>query len=67
MHPTPSTIASPRHILHLLRVHVWLWLWAAVLIAAVVGVYAVAHDDTWEASQALIVRNDASNAEKSPG
>ena len=67
MHTTPHTIASPRQVLHLLRVHVALWLVPAVLIAAVVGVYAVVHESTWEASQALIVRNEASNAEKTPG
>jgi polysaccharide biosynthesis transport protein len=67
MHTTPSTIASPRQVIDLLRVHVRLWLLPAVLIAAGVGVYAILSDDAWEASQALIVRNEASNAEKSPG
>ena len=43
------------------------WLLPAVAIAAAVGVYAVVRHATWEASQALIVRNEASNAEKSPG
>jgi uncharacterized protein involved in exopolysaccharide biosynthesis len=38
-----------------------------VVIATIVGIYAVAHNATWEASQALIVRNEASNAEKNPG
>ncbi len=45
----------------------WLWLVPAALIAAAVGVYAVVHEAAWEASQALIVRNEASNAEKGPG
>ena len=36
-------------------------------IAAAVGVYAVVHHPTWEASQALIVRNEASGAERTPG
>ena len=67
MQPATSTVPSPRQVLHLLRVHVWLWLVPAVLIAAGVGVYAVVHESTWEASQALIVRNEASNAEKTPG
>ena len=67
MHPHQRNIPSPRQVLHLLRVHVWLWLVPAVLIAAVVGVYAVVHQATWEASQALIVRNEASNAEKDAG
>lgn len=67
MYPAPSTVPSPRQVLHLLREHVWLWLLPAVLIAAAVGVYAVVHQSTWEASQALIVRNEAANAEKGPG
>ena len=67
MHPTQPTLVSPRHIVHLLRVHVWLWLVPAVLIAAAAGVYAVVHEAAWDASQALIVRNEASNAEKTPG
>ena len=67
MHPATPTVPSPRQVLHLLRVHVWLWLVPAVLISAGVGVYAVVHQSTWEASQALMVRNEASNAEKTPG
>jgi polysaccharide biosynthesis transport protein len=67
MHAVPSTIPSPRQIAQLLRDHLWLWLLPAVLIAAAVGVYAVVHQPMWEASQALIVRNEAATAEKGPG
>jgi len=38
-----------------------------VLIAAAVGVYAAVYATSWEASQALIVRNEASTADKAPG
>jgi uncharacterized protein involved in exopolysaccharide biosynthesis len=38
-----------------------------VVVAVAAGIYAVTFQDTWEASQALIVRNEASNAEKQPG
>jgi uncharacterized protein involved in exopolysaccharide biosynthesis len=67
MHSTPPAIPSPRQVLHLLRSYVWLWLLPAVLIAAAVGVYAVLHVATWEASQALMVRNEASGADRTPG
>ena len=67
MYPVHSNVPSPRQVVDLLRVHVRLWLVPAVLIAAIVGVYAVVHKATWEASLALIVRNQASNAEKNPG
>jgi uncharacterized protein involved in exopolysaccharide biosynthesis len=39
----------------------------AVVIAAAVGLYAAFHQEMWEASQALIVRNEAFGAEKGPG
>ena len=67
MNLAQPTAPSPTHLFQLLRVHVKRWLLPAVAIAAVVGVYAVVRQATWEASQALMVRNDASNAEKSPG
>ena len=38
-----------------------------MVIAALMGVYAAIRTPTWEASQALMVRNEASNAERSPG
>ncbi len=67
MPSTTQTIPSPRQIAHLLQEHVRLWVIPAVVIAVAVDVYAVVHDATWEASQALVVRNEASNAEKNPG
>jgi uncharacterized protein involved in exopolysaccharide biosynthesis len=54
-------------VLHLLRAHVWLWLLPAVVIAAAAGAYAVLHTATWEASLALMVRNEAVNADRGPG
>lgn len=67
MHPTSPAIPSPRQVLHLLRAHVWLWLLPAVAIAAAAAAYAMLHAATWEASQALIVRNEAVNADRGPG
>jgi polysaccharide biosynthesis transport protein len=67
MHSVQPTLLSPRQIIHLLRVHWMLWTVPTLAIALSVTVYAVVHDDTWEASQALVVRNEASNGEKSPG
>jgi uncharacterized protein involved in exopolysaccharide biosynthesis len=46
---------------------VWLWLLPAVVIAAAAAAYAIVHAATWEASQALIVRNEAVNADHGPG
>jgi uncharacterized protein involved in exopolysaccharide biosynthesis len=67
MYTTNATIASPRQVLRLLQVHVWLWLVPAVVIAAASGVYAVVHQPTWEASQALSVRNEATGGDKGLG
>jgi uncharacterized protein involved in exopolysaccharide biosynthesis len=51
----------------LLRTKAAVWLFPAVLIAVAVGVYAAFHQETWEASQALVVRNEAFGAERGPG
>jgi polysaccharide biosynthesis transport protein len=67
MNLTQPTVPSPKQVSRLLRSNLKLWLVPAIVVAVVVGVYAVAHEATWEASQALMVRNEASNAEKSPG
>ncbi len=67
MYSASPAIPSPRQVLHLLRAYVWLWLLPAVCIAAAVGVYAMLHTASWEASQALIVRNEAVNADRGPG
>jgi polysaccharide biosynthesis transport protein len=67
MHLAQPATLSPKQLLGLLRVHVKLWLLPAVAIATVVGVYAVAHQATWDASQALMVRNGAAGGEQAPG
>lgn len=67
MNPVQPAAFDLTHVFHLLRVRRKQWLVPAVVIALVVGVYAIVRPATWEASQALMVRNEASNAEKSPG
>lgn len=67
MQTIKPTVPSPRQLVRLLRAHLRLWVVPAAVIAAVAGVYAVVHTPDWEASQALIVRNVAANAEKGPG
>ncbi len=53
--------------MELLRTRAAVWVVPAVVIAVAVGVFAAFHQETWEASQALIVRNEASGAERGPG
>jgi len=43
------------------------WLLPAVVISLIVALFAVVRQDTWEATQALIVRNEAFSAERGPG
>ena len=49
------------------RVYWRRWLVPALAIAALAGLYATFMPETWEASQALIVRNEAANSQASPG
>ncbi len=67
MKTTHAAVPSPRQVLGLLWAHVCLWLVPALLVSAAVGVFAVIHEETWEASQALIVRNEATGADKGLG
>jgi len=43
------------------------WLIPAVAVAVGVGLFGLVRPDTWEASQALIVRNEATNNQDGPG
>ncbi|MCE5303940.1 MAG: hypothetical protein LLF97_12650 [Planctomycetaceae bacterium] len=66
MHPT-SPLETLWQLIHLLRTHVRLWLVPTVTIVALAVAYAFLHEPTWEASQALILRNEAATGEKAPG
>ena len=63
----PHPLSSPAEFFRLLRGQPRRWLWPAVTVAAVVSVYALVKHDTWEASQAVIVRNQASGNVDGPG
>lgn len=67
MNVTAETIASPKHLVDLAVRHPRRWLIPAVAVAALAGVYALARPATWEASQTLVIRNDAANREESLG
>jgi len=67
MSDTPQTIPSPSDVARLLVTHRKRWLVPAAVVAAVVAVYAVVRPATWEASQTLIIRNEAANNELGPG
>jgi hypothetical protein len=59
--------AEPREVLHLLATYWRRWLVPAALVAGLATAYAVLVPPTWQALQALILRNEATNAELGPG
>lgn len=67
MSTNERNMLSPVHLLHILRAHPWHWLAPALIVAAVALFYAVVRPDTWAASQALIVRNEAVLNSEGPG
>ncbi|MBN2578994.1 MAG: hypothetical protein JXB10_08385 [Pirellulales bacterium] len=58
---------TPQELLHALKTHWKLWLLPALTVSLLTAGYAVFKNNTWEASQALIVRNEASNNDRGPG
>jgi uncharacterized protein involved in exopolysaccharide biosynthesis len=63
----PHSISEPRELAGLLVVYWRRWAIPAVLITAAAAAYTVAAPKTWQASQALIVRNEAAAGDTSPG
>src|SRR5688572_25499331 len=57
----PTTV-NPREILATLRTHAWLWSVPAGVAALLATAYAVMRPDTWKASQALLVRDEAAGS-----
>jgi len=67
MNADKHPVTTPREVLNLLIVHKRRILAPVVLFAAAAAVYAAVSRPTWSASQALIIRNEATNADNAPG
>jgi succinoglycan biosynthesis transport protein ExoP len=67
MHPTSPPAVPAFHAIHLLAAHPVRWLLPAVAVALLAWVYTMVHTPVWEASQTLIIRNEATNSRESPG
>jgi uncharacterized protein involved in exopolysaccharide biosynthesis len=67
MNSTSHPVASPAQLLGVILRHPRRWLIPALVIAAAGGVYALVRPATWEASQALVIRNDAANNQETLG
>jgi len=58
---------SPSQLVSVLLRYPVRWLGPALVVTVVVGAYGLVRPATWEASQALIVRNEAATGEARPG
>ena len=67
MNPRPQSIPSPAQLVSFALTHPKRWLLPAVAIAVLAGSYALLRPLTWEASQALIIRNEAANNQQRVG
>lgn len=67
MPATTTNHLSPREVLQLLRHNRRVWIIPAVILGLLAGVYALLAPETWEATQTLIIRNEASNNVEGPG
>ena len=67
MNNLQQSVISPKELVHVLCVRWRLWFVPALVVGLGTAIYAFTYHDTWEASQALIVRNEAANNERGPG
>jgi succinoglycan biosynthesis transport protein ExoP len=67
MNHTEKQIISPLEVINVLKTNVKLWLLPAVVCGVVAAVYSVVKTPSWEASQALIVREEATSGEENSG
>ena len=67
MNDLHSSIISPKEFIHILAIRWKLWALPAAIVSLAVAVYAFTYSNTWEASQALIVRNEAASNNRELG
>ena len=67
MNAVPNSLSEPRELGRLLFVYWRRWAAATLLITAAAVAYALVAPKTWQALQALIVRNEAGGGETEPG
>ena len=67
MNPQHQPIPSPAQFLSLAIAHYKRWLVPAVVVTLLAGLYALVRPATWEAFQALIIRDEAANNQEQVG
>jgi len=61
------TLSAPADVFRVLAAHPRRWIIPIVTVTALATIYAAARPKRWEATQALIVRNEATTSEARPG
>ncbi|MGA2061916.1 MAG: Wzz/FepE/Etk N-terminal domain-containing protein [Thermoguttaceae bacterium] len=67
MNTSQHSLESPKEFIRILAIRWRLWFVPALVVSLGAAIYAFTYSDTWEASQALIVRNEAVNNDRGPG
>jgi uncharacterized protein involved in exopolysaccharide biosynthesis len=67
MNAIPFELTEPERLLRFLVCHKWRWLAPAAALTIAAGLYAILVPPTWQASQAMIVRNEATASDTEPG
>ncbi len=67
MNNSQLPLISPKEFIRILAVRWRLWFVPALVVGLGAAIYALTYCDTWEASQALIVRNEAVNNDRGLG
>jgi succinoglycan biosynthesis transport protein ExoP len=67
MTPVHSSLPSPSQVLAILLDRPKRWLTPTLAVLVLAGAYALVRSNTWEASQTLILRNEAANSSEAPG
>ncbi len=67
MNPLSPTVPGPREAIKLLVIHRRRWLLPAAAVTALAVLYGFVRPATWEASQALVLRNEAANNQEAVG
>jgi uncharacterized protein involved in exopolysaccharide biosynthesis len=67
MNPVPQPIFCPGQVAKLLLSHPKRWLLPAAAVFVLTGIYAAVRPATWQASQALVIRNEAATNGSEPG
>src|SRR5688572_19201536 len=67
MNPTHAPAIRPSQVVLTLSTHWRRWVLPTCAIALLSGIYSLVRSPWWEASQALVIRNEAANNQEGPG